>query len=272
MSIIYIAKKIEEKLTKIEVTRLYEIINMYKKGRGKIRYDCIVSITSGQITSIDFAIPYSKIDKIYSSIDELEKDLGKGIYTDSTKVSKDKLLIEKIEANKTIISKIELTKQKRAEFTYIIATISFKEKLQKGTHVFSFSVEIPNVSVKLSGSWLYETVWTLDITLYGPVSPRSHVFLDLQTIEGIIPIKHGYLEVHLPLNAHCLKYFPPLLEEYCDGRRLKMTWVVGRLEPWYERRIHLVYMSPPGKTMLFMLFAMISIMLALLSILLMFSK
>lgn len=249
MSLIYIGKLIGEASVKCSIKRLYHRITVNPDGRGTIRFDLILHVSDGEISGLIFALPYNRIDSMQCTNKDFLRTFEEKIYTITTKSNQKVIKIEDIEAELIEVTLEEETKQQLGDFTYISSKISFPTKLKRGIFAFSVEFEIPSIAKNVAKSLFYEATWSLDLTLYGPINPRSHVFLEKEKLEErIVNVESGYSYLYLPPKAYPKFTTPPTLEVFFDEKQdsFLFVWVIGKLRPWFEHRSLVTYSNIPS--------------------------
>lgn len=251
MSIICFAKNEEEQRTACEIKHLFEIIDLRENGSAKFTFVCFLKVSDNALSAINLAIPYERLKRVEARNDILSKFMPRD-YANPVKEVGGRYVFEDESALIAKVTEVTRENERLNETRYSILRFKFGEPLVPNTYLFAFTFEADEVAIRLSYNVFYETVWNLDLTLYGPINPSSHLFLDKNALlPYVVRVDRGYIYVLLPANNYPIRDFPPLLEEYFHDRRNLMTWVIGSLDMWYERRIHVTYTAPPSNTLLY---------------------
>jgi len=215
------------------------------KAAGLIRYEMFIS-GNDTIETIYVGIPYQNIIKIEDSSREFVDNFSDRI------IGKQKNNIFDYNGSEYQLQDLcqddfRITDAEYDDIEYKIITI---EMSGTDTHTaLSFKIQVNAMAVNVADSLLAETTWSLDVTLYGPVNPREHSFLNENQMNvNIFDVKSGYSYLYLPENTFPKIVDPDPLESFYreSHQRFYYTWVIGNLDPWYEQRIMITYGSHGG--------------------------
>lgn len=256
MSLIYLSKAPEEQSTSCVIDRLYDRIFLHGNGRGRIRLDIFLK-TGGPIRCLELALPYPQIERYRCSNDELEDETRKGIHTQSITLPG--------------LTRVQMKPLKPRDLSGIRYSV-FGLELGDGSSgdvCFSLEFFVKDVAYDVTRgkirNRIFESTWSADVTLYGPINPRSHVFIDKDTLANrIVKVDHGYLYIYLPSAAFPRFVLPETLEMFFDEDedRFYLSWTIGRLESWYEQRVLVIYSRLPSGYALAFLISLLTSLIA----------
>lgn len=211
---------------------------------GTIRYEVFLECAE-EVGAFHFGIPYPSVIDIEDATRSLrlnseERLLGETrgdvIENDGTEYT-----IYPFEDNEQSI-----TSERLHELEYTV--VSFETDEQFAGHIAcGIEIRVDDLAINVASSLIQESTWALDLTLYGPVQPREHLFLSAQTDipHTVLPVEQAYSYLYLPNNAFPRTVSPTPLESFYYGSEANFyyTWVCGQLDPWYEQRMLVTYGS-----------------------------
>lgn len=217
-----------------------------KRHPGSVRYDFYFS-GCNNVKCIHIAIPYQMVKSMYISSEEFLDSIEYRMFMKENNEyvlhpSGTEYAVSSPEHKNLNISKVS-----NQNCNYTLASVYKEREFENFT--LSIKAWVEDLSINVSRSLFIQSNWSLDITLYGPIHPRSHIFLDENNIDHkILSVEQGYSYVSLPENTFPTTVFPPPLESFYNERigNFYYTWVSGSLDPWYEQRMMITYSSYPN--------------------------
>jgi len=212
-------------------------------AEGQIRYEVFVNADS-QLNKIFVGVPYRNITNVRDASESFLENFSERLIG---RQDEEVFQYSGQEYTLYLISEeqVSTSQEKFDGIEYSVITISNVNN--KGNIAFSLELSVDKMAINVADSLFFETTWSLDVTLYGPVSPREHSFLDENT-ENILRVKKGYSYLYLPESSFPKTVSPEPLESFFRESENKFyyTWVVGDLTPWYEQRMMVTYGSHEG--------------------------
>lgn len=215
------------------------------KAAGSIRYEMFIS-GNDTIETLYVGIPYQNITKIEDASRIFADNFSDRIIGTQKKDIFDYDGSE-YQLQQLCQDDIKITGAEYDDIEYKVITIEMSET--DAYIALSFKIRVDRMAVNVADSLLIETTWSLDITLYGPVNPREHSFLNENEMKiNIFDIKKGYSYLYLPEDTFPKIVDPDPLESFYreSHQRFYYTWVLGNLDPWYEQRMMITYGSHGG--------------------------
>lgn len=213
-----------------------------KSSPGTIRYEVLLDSETNPDT-IYFGIPYSTIVELRDATRSLRlkseerllgENQGNTIRDDGTEY-----------ALRSFAPEQRVVRTERFEgIDYTVVELDIDGD-SDGRIAFGIEVDVDELAINVATSLLQESTWALDITLYGPVRPREHRFLDVEEdiSHTVVPVEQAYTYLFLPDNSFPKTVSPTPLESFYYGSEgnFYYTWVCGHLDPWYEQRMLVTY-------------------------------
>jgi hypothetical protein len=267
MSLIYIGT--EETNQDCSVEALYH--NMEVEGpfwprttyaKGQIRYELFINV-GRRMDTIYIAIPHEDVRYVQDASDTFLENFSQRLIGDEKEevfsYNEDSYTLCRITTEQVTV--LERTFD---GIDYTLLEIS--NIATTGNIALSFQISVDRVARNVADSLFSETTWSLDITLYGPVNPREHSFLNIDKLnKKIMEVETGYSYLYLPENTFPRTVSPTPLESFFreSENRFYYTWVSGNLDPWYEQRMMITYGSHQGNYITAIIISIIASLLLL---------
>jgi len=268
MSLIYIGTQENNKECSVEA--LYHNIEVEGPfspratyAKGQIRYELFINV-SRRMDKIYVAIPHRNVNHIKDASDTFLQNFSERTIGD------EKEEIFNYNGDQYFLQRIATEQLNILERTFDGINYTLLEIVDVGATnniAMSFEISVARMARNVSDSLFFETTWSLDITLYGPVNPREHSFLNVDKIgKNVMEIKSGYSYLYLPENSFPRTVSPTPLESFFreSENRFYYTWVSGNLDPWYEQRMMITYGSRQGNSITAIILSVIGSLLLLL--------
>lgn len=219
---------------------------------GTVRYEVLLKCDRDPET-LYFGVPYPSVRAIRDATrtfqSKTEQRLLGENQGDSIRDGDDKYTIQSFDEGQ------RNTKRRRAQgFDYTLVELDTGEGFQ-GQVAFGIEVEVDDIATNVANSLIEESTWALDLTLYGPIHPREHRFLETEEISSrtvisdlghtVLTVKQAYTYLFLPQDSFPKTVSPTPLESFYYGSEANFyyTWTCGHLDPWYEQRMLVTYGS-----------------------------
>lgn len=214
-------------------------------AEGKIRYELFINIQQ-PLDTVYAAIPYQNVSDVQDASDTfLESFSERLIGTEEEELFE--YNDEPYELHRITSDQVTVHDEAFDGFEYKLLEMPNIETTEN--IAISFEVSVDQMARNVADSMFFETTWSLDITLYGPVHPREHSFLDVNSLDiEVMEVEAGYSYLYLPKNTFPRTVSPTPLESFFreSEDRFYYTWVTGNLDPWYEQRMMITYGSHQG--------------------------
>jgi len=250
MSLIYVG--CEEGRSGAGVRALYhnmDVANPFwpraSTATGTIRYELFLDAPDG-LNTVYFGIPYESVTRIEDASDTFVETFSERTVGSQTD---ERFTYDGEQYTLHPISEGDITLESATYDGIDYTTLTITDITEPGNIALSFELDVERMAVNVADSLFFETIWSLDVTLYGPVNPREHSFLDEEELDvEVLDVKNGYSYLYLPEGTFPKQVSPEPLESFFRGseNQFYYTWVVGNLDPWYEQRMMITYGSHDG--------------------------
>lgn len=219
---------------------------------GTVRYEVLLKCDRDPET-LYFGVPYPSVRAIRDATGTFQSKTEQRLLGenqgDSIRDGDDKYTIQSFDEDQ------RNTKRRRAQgFDYTLVELDTGEGFQ-GQVAFGIEVEVDDIATNVANSLIEESTWALDLTLYGPIHPREHRFLETEERSSrtvisdlghtVLTVKQAYTYLFLPHDSFPKTVSPTPLESFYYGSEANFyyTWTCGHLDPWYEQRMLVTYGS-----------------------------